>query len=215
MEDSFFAEPEDGLLRVALTGNIASGKTTVAETWRELGARVVEADVLARRAVAPGTSGLERIVARWGPGILLPTGELDRAALRDVVFRDASERTHLEEIVHPEVNRLRYEELRKAEEEGLRILVSDIPLLFEAGLQNDHDLVVLVDAPEAVRKERLVRERGLDPDEAQRMIDSQWPVDRKRPGSDFVIENRGSREQLQQEARRIWEMLVGRTQSRL
>jgi dephospho-CoA kinase len=192
------------VLKVALTGNIASGKSSVARVWRELGAHVIEADGLARRAVAPGTEALERIVDRWGPGVLLPDGELDRAALRDVVFRDDAERAALEAIVHPEVRKLREREVDQLAEAGVDVVVSDIPLLFEAGMEQEFDVVVLVDSPEEVRLDRLVRDRGLRAAEAARMIAAQWPVDAKRKGADIVIENSGSLKELEARARRVW-----------
>lgn len=196
------------MLKVALTGNIASGKSTVARSWREEGARVIESDALARQAVARGTPALERIAGRWGPGILLPTGELDRAALRDVVFCDDVERRHLEGIVHPEVNRLRTEAFARAEEEGVRVVAADIPLLFEVGLEKEFDVVVLVDAPEDVRLHRLVENRGIGSEMARRMIAAQWPSSRKRVVSDFVIENSGTVAELKERAREIWAALV-------
>ncbi|MFS8638683.1 MAG: dephospho-CoA kinase, partial [Gemmatimonadota bacterium] len=98
------------MFRVGLTGNIASGKSTVARVWQRLGAPVIDADVLARRAVAPGSVGLRRIVETFGPGVLDEAGRLDRAALRDIVFHDPEARAKLEAIVHPEVGRLRREE---------------------------------------------------------------------------------------------------------
>jgi dephospho-CoA kinase len=199
------------VLKIALTGNIASGKSSVVEIWRGLGATVIEADELARRAVAAGSSTLDRIAGEWGPGILLPSGELDRAALRDVVFRDPAERKRLEQIVHPEVNRLREDELRTAEAAGLPIVVSDIPLLYEVGLDREYDVVVLVDAPEEIRRRRLVEQRGLDPAEAERMIAAQWPSERKRSLADYLIENRGSRTELEAEAKRVWSDLVARS----
>src|SRR5690554_6406662 len=128
------------MLKVGLTGNIASGKSTVAEEWRSLGAVVVDADELARRAVEPGTPALEEIARRWGTAVLDPSGRLDRAALRGVVFRDPSERRRLEEIVHPAVAALREEELRAAREAGALVFVAVIPLLFEVGLAPEFDL---------------------------------------------------------------------------
>lgn len=202
------------MLKVALTGNIASGKSTVARVWRELGATVIDADELARRVVAPGTPALTRIVSRWGPGMLLPSGELDRAALRDVVFRDEAERRELESIVHPEVGRLRLVELGRAAREGRDLVVSDIPLLFEAGMEKDFDLVVLVDSPEAVRRERLIDSRGLSPSEAGRMIAAQESAEEKRRHSDVVIENDGSIGDLETRAREVWRDLVTRAATR-
>ena len=168
----------------------------------------MDADELARRAVEPGTPALERIVAEWGPGILLPSGELDRAALRDVVFRDAGARRKLEEIVHPEVNRLRQVEIANARRAGAGLVVADIPLLFEAGLADEFDVVVLVDAPEEVRLRRLAEDRGIRREEAERMISAQWPAERKRARSQFIIENRGTLADLRARAREVWEALA-------
>lgn len=192
------------MLKVALTGNIASGKSSVAEAWRGEGARVVESDELARRAVAPGTEALRRIAERWGPGVLLPSGELDRAALRDVVFRDAEERRALEEIVHPEVERLRADAFEAAARDGADLVVADIPLLFEVGLEDAFDVVVLVDAPESVRLARLLADRGLPEEEAQRMIDAQLPTERKRAAADIVIDNTGTKAELEARAKQVW-----------
>ena len=195
------------MLKVALTGNIASGKSTVARVWRGMGARVVEADDLARRAVEPGTQALEAIARRWGPGVLGEDGRLDRAALRQIVFRDADERARLEQIVHPEVKRLRAEEFASAEAAGAPIVVADIPLLFEVGLEREFDLVVVVDAPEAVRLDRLVGDRGLEPGEAWRMIEAQMPSARKRAHAHLVIDNTGTVSELEARAREVWSEL--------
>jgi dephospho-CoA kinase len=196
------------MLKVALTGNIASGKSSVARVWRAAGVAVVEADELARLAVVPGSDALRRIADRWGPGILLPSGELDRAALRDVVFRDPVERRALEEIVHPEVERLRAKAFARAARDGANLLVADIPLLFEVGLENDFDVVVLVDSPESIRLERLVSDRGLPEAEARRMIEAQIPTERKRDAADFVIENTGTITDLEARAKEVWAELL-------
>ena len=174
------------MLRIGLTGNIAAGKSSVARVWRSLGATVVDADELARRAVEPGTPGLARIVEAWGPAVLDGDGALDRAALRRIVFADPEARARLEEIVHPAVYALRGEEYRLAEERGERRVVADVPLLFEVGLADEFDVVVLVDAPEEERLRRLVEDRGLDPEEAVRMIDAQMPAELKRARADLV-----------------------------
>jgi len=195
------------VFRVGLTGNIASGKSTVARVWQRLGAPVIDADVLARRAVAPGSVGLRRIVETFGPGVLDEAGRLDRAALRDIVFHDPEARAKLEAIVHPEVGRLRREEEARLEAAGEKIVVHDIPLLFEAGLDEEFDAIVLVDAPERVRLERLMRDRGLTEDEARRMIDAQMPSSQKRDRADYVIENEGTLEALERAAEEVWREL--------
>jgi dephospho-CoA kinase len=198
------------MLRVGLTGNIASGKSSVAATWRALGATVIDADVLARRAVEPGTRGLAAIVAVWGPAVLDASGALDRAALRDVVFRDPAARARLEAIVHPAVAALREEEYRAALECGAAIVVADIPLLYEVGMEGDFDAVVLVDAPEAVRRARLVELRGLDPAEAGRMIAAQMSAEAKRDLADFIIDNTGTLADLEERAAEVWRALERR-----
>ncbi|HUP89382.1 MAG TPA: dephospho-CoA kinase, partial [Longimicrobiales bacterium] len=142
-----------GITRVALTGNIASGKTTVTEVWRDLGAHVIDADVLARRAIQPGTNGFHEVARVFGRG-LISNGEIDRTALRQIVFADEVKRKQLEAIIHPEVARLRQAEELRISATGVRLIVSDIPLLFETGLDADYDIIVLVDAPEAIRVER-------------------------------------------------------------
>lgn len=185
---------------VALTGNIAAGKSTVARLWQEQGIPVIEADRLARDAVAPGTDGLQRIVERWGEGILNPDGSLNRPALRSIVFASDEERQALEAIVHPAVEGLRREAIVEAGSRGARLVVADIPLLFEVGLEGDFDAVVLVDAPEQTRLDRLVRDRGLELDTARAMIAAQLPAEEKRTRADYVIENGGSVQELERQA---------------
>lgn len=192
------------MLKVGLTGNIASGKSSVARVWRALGAAVVEADELARRVVEPGSAALEAIVARWGPGVLDASGALDRAAMRRIVFVEPAERERLEAIVHPAVAALRDEAYARAAAAGEPLVVADIPLLFEVGMQDEFDVVVLVDAPDAVRLERIVRDRGLDPEEARAMMRAQMPAVLKRAGADLVIENDGSLADLEARAREAW-----------
>lgn len=201
------------MLKVGLTGNIAAGKSSVVQVWRALGAVVVDADELARRAVEPGTPGLARIVEAWGPEVLDAEGELDRAALRRIVFADPDARARLEEIVHPAVQALRADEYRRAEASGARLVVADIPLLFEVGMADEFDVVVLVDAPEEERLRRLVEDRALDPEEAVRMIDAQMPAELKRARADLVIENAGTPAELEARARDAWAELARRAEA--
>jgi dephospho-CoA kinase len=198
------------VLLVGLTGNIASGKSTVARRLAERGATLVDADVLAREAVRPGTPGLDAIVARWGRTVLSPDGTLDRAALRARVFHDPFELEALNGIVHPAVGRLRDAELAAARARGDRVVVCDIPLLFERDLAGDFDLVVLVDAPRDVRLARLVDDRGLAEDEAAAMITAQMPAELKRARADVVLENTGTREALEARADALWDELLAR-----
>jgi len=198
------------MLRVGLTGNIAAGKSTVAEVWRSLGTTVVDADELARRAVDPGTPAFSAIAAEWGEAVVEPDGGLDRAALRRIVFADPAARERLEQIVHPAVAELREELYREAEARGEPVIVADIPLLFEVGLVDEFDVVVLVDAPEETRLARLVGDRGLDPAEAQKMIAAQMSPALKRARADYVIENEGTVDEVRRRARDVWQELERR-----
>ena len=190
------------LFRVGLTGNIASGKSSVVGVWRAQGAQVIDADVLARAAMAPGTAGHERVQETFGT--------TDRAALRDIVFRDAGKRQALEQIIHPEVARLRAEREAALAAQGATIVVHDIPLLFEAGLAAGFDLVVLVDAPREQRVQRIVQHRGIQRAEAERMVAAQLPAEEKRARADIVIDNDGSMEALQQKAEAAWLTILAR-----
>ena len=197
------------MLLVGLTGNIASGKSTVARLLAERGAVVIDADILARRAVEPGTPALGAIVERWGERMLAPDGTLDRAGLRDVVFQHPEELEALNGIVHPEVARLRVEELAAARARGERLVVCDIPLLFERQLTQEFDFLVLVDAPRSVRLERIMNDRGLSRDEAMHMIAAQMPAQLKRARADFVIENDADLPSLVRQVDELWRVLSG------
>ncbi len=198
------------MLLVGLTGNIASGKSTVARLLAERGAVIIDADVLARRAVEPGTRALDAIVGRWGGRMLLADGTLDRAALREVVFDRPEELETLNGIVHPEVARLRDEELAAARARGDRLVISDIPLLFEKQLTDLFDYIVLVDAPRSIRLERLENDRGLSHDEAMKMIAAQMPAELKRARADFVIENDSDLDSLARQVEQLWTTLEQR-----
>lgn len=195
------------MLLVALTGNIASGKTEVARRLASLGATVIDADVLAREVVQAGQPAWYDILARWGEGILDADRQIDRAALRRLVFADPAARRALEEITHPRIEARRRALIDEARHRGDRIVVSDIPLLFEAGMEGRFDRVILVDAPEATRLERLVRRRGLSEADAQRMIDAQMPAAQKRERADYVIDNTGTLEELHARVDEVWREL--------
>jgi dephospho-CoA kinase len=201
------------MLLIGLTGNIAAGKTAVARHFAAWGATLIDADELARAAVAPGTPALAAIAGRWGAGVIAPDGSLDRAALRAVVFADPAERTALNAIVHPEVARRRDAAVAAAAARDDRLVVCDIPLLFEAGLEDTVAGIVLVDAPRAVRLERLMRDRGLDAAAAGAMIDAQWPSERKRSRADWIIDNTGTLAELEVRARGVFATVSARAAS--
>jgi dephospho-CoA kinase len=193
-----------GVLRVALTGNVASGKSAVAEVWRGCGATVIDADDLARAAVEPGTSGLREVVRVFGTQVLDESGRLDRAVMRRIVFADEKKRRQLEAIVHPEVERLRRQAEQAAVQAGARIVVHAIPLLFEKHLETGFHIIVLVDAPAELRRSRMVANRGLDAAEADRIIAAQLPASEKRQRSTHVIENDGTLAELKERAEQTW-----------
>jgi dephospho-CoA kinase len=198
------------MLNVGLTGNIASGKSTVTELFRRWGATIIDADALVREAQAPGTPVLAAIASRFGSAMLRPDGTLDRAALRQKVMNNPAALADLNAIVHPDVHRRRDELMRRAAARGDRIVVSDIPLLFEAVDPAAFDVVVLVDAPVEIRRQRLLANRDLSPSDAERMLAAQLPSNSKRTRSDYVIDNMGDLAALERAARKVWEALEAR-----
>ena len=195
------------MLLIGLTGNIASGKSTVAQLFSERGATIIDADILARRAVEVGTPAYERIVRRWGTSILAPDGRLDRGALRERVFGFPEDLEALNEIVHPEVGRMRDRLVAEARERGDRIVICDIPLLFEKNLADEFERIVLVDAPRPLRLERLVRDRGLRETEAMEMIAAQMPAELKRARADYILDNTGTLTELEEQVASVWSAL--------
>lgn len=191
------------MLSVALTGNVAAGKSMVAARWAEMGVPVVSADDLARRAVVPDGPGLRAVTEAFGEGVLSADGTLDRGRLREIVFAEATARERLEQILHPIIWTLREKWLDERRTEGVALAVSEIPLLFETGRQGDFDAVVLVDAPVEVRLGRIIENRGLDEMEARRIMASQLDSSMKRERSGFVIDNFGTPEALAAEADRV------------
>ena len=195
------------MLLVGLTGNIAAGKSTVAQLLSERGATIIDADILARRAVERGTAAYDKIVQHWGSAVLGPDGLLDRAALRKTVFHDHDQLETLNSIVHPEVERQRVSLVGEARQRGDGIVVCDIPLLFERHLVEAFDRVILVDAPRELRLERLVQERQLPEADAMAMIAAQMPAALKRARADHVIDNLGTLGDLERRVRNVWTTL--------
>jgi dephospho-CoA kinase len=192
---------------IGLTGGIAAGKSTVSTRWAEHGAVIVDADRLAREAVDPGTPGLAAIVERFGPDVIAPDGSLDRPALGSIVFSDAEARADLNAITHPEVWRLAQDRVAAAESaDPDAVVVYDVPLLAEAqeGRPLRFDSVVVVDAPAAVRVERLVEHRGMDRAEAERRIGAQASDADRLQLADHVVDATGSLEDTIRSADAVW-----------
>jgi dephospho-CoA kinase len=198
------------MLSVALTGNVASGKSTVATLFERWGATIIDADRLVHDLQARGEPLLAAISREFGGELIDERGELRRDALRHRIMQDPAARAALERLVHPEVLRRRVALESAARARGDRIVVSDIPLLFESADPSLFDAVVLVDAPESLRKRRLIEERGLSDEDADRLISAQMPSAPKRDRSTYVIDNDGTRELLEQSAARVWRALLAR-----
>ena len=198
------------MLSVALTGNIGAGKSTVAALFQRWGATIIDADALVRAAQAGGSDALAEIAARFGPAVIRPDGTLDRPALRARVLSSQEELAALNRIMHPRVHQRRLELVEQARLRGDRIVVTEIPLLFEAADPTAFDAVILVDAPEALRRQRLLASRALTADEVDRLMAAQQGSAAKRQQSDFVIDNDGDPVALERSAASVWEALRAR-----
>ncbi len=177
---------------VVLTGGIASGKTYVSDRFAALGVPVVDTDLLARKAVHPGTQGLAKVVERFGDDVLNADGTLNRRKLRDRVFKDESERKALEAILHPEIRRLTKARILELGTPSTRYCIVVIPLLAETGVPEYADRVLLVSAPRALRRERLMARDGISIEAAERMIAAQATTSQRRAIANDVIKNDGT-----------------------
>lgn len=187
------ARPTVAPLRIALTGGIASGKSTVAEEFTARGIPVLDSDAMAREIVAPGTATLAAIVARFGDRILQPDGTLDRRQLRSIVFRDPAARADLEALTHPRIRALM---TARAASAGGPYQIHMIPLLVEGGRTRDFDRVLVVDCPETLQLERLMRRDGLEAEAARAMLAAQAPRAARLALADDVIVNDGDQAAL-------------------
>ena len=200
------------MIKVGLTGGIGSGKSEVSRRLAALGAVVIDSDLLAREAVAPGTPGLARVVENFGPQVLSADGSLDRAALGAVVFADPARRAALEAVVHPYVRR-RSEQLGAAAPPS-SVVVHDVPLLVEKDLQAGYDVVVVVDASDEVRLHRLVEQRGMRQEDALARISAQASRERRLAAADVVIANDGDLAGLDRAVVDLWSRLTELSEGR-
>ncbi|KQS97386.1 dephospho-CoA kinase [Cellulomonas sp. Leaf395] len=195
--------------RIGLTGGIAAGKSVAARRLAELGAVVIDSDVLAREAVAPGSAGLDAVVDEFGRGVLAGDGSLDRAALASIVFADAAARARLDGIVHPIVRRLSAErEAAAAVTDHGAVVVHDIPLLVETGQADAFHVLVVVHTPAVLRVERLVRLRGMDRAEAEARVSAQASDDERLAVADVVLDGGGSDDDLRTQVDELWDRLA-------
>jgi dephospho-CoA kinase len=193
------------MLRVALTGGIASGKSLVAAELAARGAVIIDADVLAREVVEPGTPALAAIIDKFGPQIMRD-GELDRSQLGAIVFADPDARRDLERIVHPAV-RARAAELERAADPDA-VVVHVIPLLVETGQQQDFDVVVTVDVDHETQIQRLIARNGFSRAEAAARVDAQADSEERRTAADVVVDNHGNLEDVREQIAALWDVLT-------
>ena len=189
-------------MRIGLTGGIGAGKSEVSKRLAAQGAIVIDADLIAREVVEPGTDGLAEVIEAFGPGVLGPDGGLDRARLGDIVFADPQLLTRLNTIVHPRVG-ARMRELEDTAPPGA-IIVHDVPLITENNLADAYDLVVVVDVPPRIQLDRLVRLRGMSREQAQARIAAQAGRDQRLAVAGIVVDNSGSLAELDRQVGDLW-----------
>jgi dephospho-CoA kinase len=194
---------------IGLTGGIATGKSTVARLLADRGAVIVDADMLAREVVEPGSPALAEIAAGFGDTVLTPDGALDRAALGAVVFADPAQRRRLEAITHPRIAALMGERIAAGLASEAPLVVADIPLLFEGDRVGLVEGVLLVDAPEEVQLRRLMLRDGVDEGAARARVAAQMPLAEKRRRATWVIDNSGTTEETAAQVASWWERWVG------
>ena len=197
------------MLKVGLTGGIASGKSTVSEAFARLGAKVLDADEVAREVVLPGKPAWTKLRHTFGSEFFHPDGRLNRSKLRRLVFADPEQRSRLNEIVHPEVMRaidFRFEQLTSSAEHA--VVLVDIPLLIEVGVAHRFDKVVVVYANESVQVMRLMQRDGLSREEARQALSVQIDLREKAKKADFVIDNSGTPEETQAQVEKVWQELL-------
>ncbi len=191
-------------LILGITGNIASGKSLVAELLRRRGAVLLSADQLARDVVAPGSQLLDELADEFGRQILASDGSLDRKALADLVFADDAARDRLNSLLHPAIGQLAESRLAALRQTAAPLIVYEAPLLFEAGAQGRVDRVLVVTITPALQLKRLMERDHLTPEEAQQRIDAQMPQGEKVARADYLIDNSGSRAELERLVEKLW-----------
>lgn len=200
--------PAGRTLVVGLTGGIASGKSTVSRMLQELGARVVDADLLARQVVEPGRPAYREIVRAFGKQVLQPDGKLDRKRLGQIVFADPEQLERLNRITHPRIARAARREIKAHRAAGVPLVVYDAALLLEKGWHKKLDRVVVVSVPERVQLARLMGRDGLSEAAARARIRSQLPLEARLAAADHVIDNSGSLAETRLQVQRLWSQLT-------
>ena len=195
------------MLRVALTGGIATGKSYCLSKFASFGVPVLDADKLAREAVVPGSPALAAVSARFGPTVMRADGSLDRAALGRIVFSDRAARADLEAIVHPEVYH-RISEWFASTPPKTRLAIADVPLLFETGHNHDFDRVIVTACTPAEQMRRLIARDGLSEADARARLNAQWPIEEKVARGDYIIRTDGTLADTDVQVKKTYEMLI-------
>ena len=194
---------------IGLTGGIAAGKSAVATMLQRLGAKIIDADELAREIVEPGQEAWREIIAAFGREIIRQDQSIDREKLRKKVFEDEQARKRLESITHPRIRTLAQQKIQQLAREGAEIIIYVVPLLFENRLHLWLRPVILVACDSAIQKERLQKRDKLNEGEIRRHLEAQMGLEEKKKLADFIVENDGSLEELEKKVREVWEKIVG------
>ncbi len=190
---------------IGLTGSIASGKSTVSHMLKELGYPIVDADLVARQVVEPGSETLQKINEAFDASVILPDGTLDRKKVGDLIFNDPESRKRLNDIIHPAIRKEMLRQRAAYVAEGHQVVIMDIPLLFESQLQHLADKILVVSVTEENQLKRLIKRNGLSENEAAARISSQLPMIIKEAGADAIIYNNGTIEETKWQLNRILE----------
>ncbi|MBI1993144.1 MAG: dephospho-CoA kinase [Deltaproteobacteria bacterium] len=193
---------------MGLTGGIATGKSTVTSMLRQLGARIIDADELAREIVGPGQEAWREIVEAFGSEMVRADQTIDREKLRKIIFADPQARKRLESITHPRIRALAQERIGQLAAEGAELVIYAAPLLFENQVHLWLRPVILVACAATLQKQRLLKRDGLSEEEARRHLQAQMSLEEKRKLADFIIENDGSLEELEKKVREVWEKIT-------
>lgn len=192
-------------MNIGLTGGIATGKSTVSDMLVEKGAILLDADQIAREVVLPGSPVLDKVFERFGQAVRNADGSLDRKKLGEIVFADREARKELEGILHPAIREIMKERMSRAQlEHPERLVVADVPLLFESGLEHLYEEVLLVYVPEAIQIRRLMARDGINEEQARLRIQAQLPIEDKKARADIVIDNSGTLENTRKQIDQFW-----------
>ena len=200
--------PPLDIIKIAVTGGAGSGKTLVCNRLRELGLNVVSSDAIAREAVAKNAPAYNKVVNYFGKKILLGDGNLNRQMLRRIIVNDDTERLVLEKILHPEITKKMMQKVRQAQQAGDTIIVLEIPLLFELGMEENVDAVVVISADSKLRAQRLMDRDNVDRNEAKKLLKAQMPDEMKIERAHFVLTNNGSKKKLSKSVDILYENIL-------